>query len=720
MVLAQHQNILDQGYDNSLIRGGINDFAQSDVPPGINNALTNGVETKSFLDKIGGWTITDTALFSGAVSERVGLDNTITGADDVRIYAGSETLASAPFRVTESGAMTATSATITGAITATSGAIGGFTITSTAIKDAAGTFGLDSTVTGGDDIRLFIGNVTPSSAPFRVTESGATTASSITITGGSISSTPISAIPNDTSTDISLLEKTHDLVFSVTDADTIAWATGTITYSNGRAFSIDAGNTGNMAALTYIYLDTGASSTVLQVTTTYSTAIGANKSLLGTAQNNTVTAMFIPYGSGQPLIDGENIGALSIIAGNIAATTITAAKMNVSQLSAIVADIGAITAGSISVVNGANTIGLTPAGANAIFSGTTGSPEFKVTPAGALTATSATISGAITATSGSITGAFTVGTSGTFSSGQTAYATGTGYWLEDNSGNPRVSIGKAEALLTYDGTAFDLVGVNSTTALMTVTADTLANGGTLLKLTSNSGDAFNRNILEIVNDHVDAVGARGLKIQQDAAAPALEVDHNGNSKALSLNCSGTTTDDCVSMVSTGATTGSVAVFSDGSADTGTRNCFEIINSNAAATGATLMFLNQNSAGGVIDINAETTTANVIDITATELTTGSGIRVYSNSELTDTRTLVDIINDHADSVNVTPLNIQQDAVTETNFKKCATFGGKTIFISDGTTAEGNLTGVQGDICLDGSTVAGGMAFCDANGTNWTDM
>ena len=185
-------------------------------------------------------------------------------------------------------------------------------------------------------------------APASIGKDGAGKFSSITITGGAISGVPISSIPNSTVTDISLLTLTHDLVFSVTDADTIAWASGTITMANGRTFSIDAGNTGNMAALTYIYLDPDTSATVLQTTTTYSTAIGADKALIGTAQNQTVTASFIPQGGGgKALVDGSQIGALSIVAGNIAASTITAGKMNVSTLSAITADVGTITAGSI-------------------------------------------------------------------------------------------------------------------------------------------------------------------------------------------------------------------------------------------------------------------------------------------------------------------------------------------------------------------------------------
>jgi hypothetical protein len=109
--------------------------------------------------------------------------------------------------------------------------------------------------------------------------------------------------------------------------------------------------------------------------------MGANKTLLGMAQNNTVTAMFIPYGAGTPLIDGANIGALSIVAGNIAASTITAAKLTVSQLSAITADMGAITAGSI------------------------------VMPS-----------------------------AGFIRSGQTAFNTGTGFYLGNDSGTPKFSI----------------------------------------------------------------------------------------------------------------------------------------------------------------------------------------------------------------------------------------------------------------------------------------
>src|SRR3990167_9035536 len=199
---------------------------------------------------------------------------------------------SAGWRLEPNGDFEGSSGTFRGTITATTGAIGGFDIGSDYVRDVANSMGMASTVSGGDDVRFWAGDTfaNRATADFVVTEAGAVTASSMTITGGAISGVPISSIPNNTSTDISLLEKTWTMVFSVTDADTIAWGAGTITLSNARTFTIDAGNTGNMAALTYIYLDTGVSSTILQTTTTVSTAMGANKKLIAVAQNGNAQA----------------------------------------------------------------------------------------------------------------------------------------------------------------------------------------------------------------------------------------------------------------------------------------------------------------------------------------------------------------------------------------------------------------------------------------------
>lgn len=71
---------------------------------------------------IGGWTIGATSLTAGSGATTTGLDS---GGTNPAFYAGSATPGSAPFRVTQAGALVATSATITGAITATSGSFSG-------------------------------------------------------------------------------------------------------------------------------------------------------------------------------------------------------------------------------------------------------------------------------------------------------------------------------------------------------------------------------------------------------------------------------------------------------------------------------------------------------------------------------------------------------------------------------------------------------------------
>ena len=66
----------------------------------------------------------------------------------------------------------------------------------------------------------------------------------------------ISGIINDTSTDISLLSFTHDIVFSASATNIVAWTAGTITMSSGRTFSISSGNTGVMTLKTILWLKT--------------------------------------------------------------------------------------------------------------------------------------------------------------------------------------------------------------------------------------------------------------------------------------------------------------------------------------------------------------------------------------------------------------------------------------------------------------------------------
>lgn len=139
------------------------------------------------------------------------------------------------------------------------------------------------------------------------------------------------------------------IVFSATDYNTVAWASGNITFADNTAYGVDAGNTGNMTGLTYIYFDRNVSATVLQVTTDADTALGENSRLMcvGKPATNASSGAFFVPAVGVFGVTDINIAANSISTASLQAGSVTAAIINVSQLSAIAADMGTITAGSI-------------------------------------------------------------------------------------------------------------------------------------------------------------------------------------------------------------------------------------------------------------------------------------------------------------------------------------------------------------------------------------
>lgn len=127
-------------------------------------------------------------------------------------------------------------------------------------------------------------------------------------------------------------------VFSVTDYNTVAWGAGTFTSSSGTAYSIGASNTANMAAKTYIYLDTDVSSVAYQITTTAATAVGSNKCLVAIATPDADPAgeaSFILLNDASLNIDASSIVAGSITANEIAAGTITATQIDVDTITSL-------------------------------------------------------------------------------------------------------------------------------------------------------------------------------------------------------------------------------------------------------------------------------------------------------------------------------------------------------------------------------------------------
>lgn len=165
--------------------------------------------------------------------------------------------------------------------------------------------------------------------------------------------------------DLAIQGWAFDGVFTATGQQSVSWTSGTLRFKDGTSFSISSGSMSGLSTSvpTYLYFDKAVSTTALQNSTTASNAVGQNKVLMGSFQGNSASgklAIFQVFGGagGQsPYISGQNIVAGSIFAANIAAgtitaneiatNTITANRLSVSQLSAIAADLGSITAGTV-------------------------------------------------------------------------------------------------------------------------------------------------------------------------------------------------------------------------------------------------------------------------------------------------------------------------------------------------------------------------------------
>lgn len=105
------------------------------------------------------------------------------------------------------------------------------------------------------------------------------------------------------------------ILFTALDYNTISWSLGTIILANGTTYTINTGDTGNITLPTYIYLDVSVSLTALQVTTTASLSVGANKILVAVAFPNTDTnskATFQAFGGR----GGVNLAVDNIVANS--------------------------------------------------------------------------------------------------------------------------------------------------------------------------------------------------------------------------------------------------------------------------------------------------------------------------------------------------------------------------------------------------------------------
>jgi hypothetical protein len=164
---------------------------------------------------------------------------------------------------------------------------------------------------------------------------------------------------------------------------------------------------------------------------------------------------------------------------------------------------------------------------------TAASAPFSVTKAGAISATSGTIGGFTLGATTIVGGSVTLDSTGNIRAGQTAYHTGTGFWLGVDSATPKFSIGNSSGPhVRWDGTTLHLSVVTLSGNLVGLdgNGNTLS-GGTTANLGGNIG-LYGESHATAANDFVLRSGTSNV-IEWDNSATTLTVN------AITYNISST-------------------------------------------------------------------------------------------------------------------------------------------------------------------------------------
>lgn len=313
---------------------------------------------------IGGWTINSSTITGGNTTLNPTGDITLGTANNVarlsssdatyRLWIGNATAASAPFSVTQAGALVATNATITGNITATSGSftgsitaatgtIGGWTIAPASLHSNSGTVGMGSGATP-----FWAGGATPN-ASFAVTSNGALRATNANIAGRITSSEGIIG----------------------------GWTISSSTLTGGNTSLSSAGD-----------ITVGTSNNVARLSSTD----GTYRLWVGNA-----TAGSAPFSVSQT-------GALIATNANITGAITATSGSFTGSVTAATGSIGGWQIAPSSLHSNSATTGMSSGATPFWAGGATPNASFAVSSSGHLRATSANITGNITATSGNIAG----------------------------------------------------------------------------------------------------------------------------------------------------------------------------------------------------------------------------------------------------------------------------------------------------------------------------
>jgi hypothetical protein len=536
---------------------------------------------------IGGFTIANDRIKAGTLTGvNVGIGpNMATG---VSFYAGAaitspateptnDQINAAPFRVTNTGALNATSATITGTITATDGRIGstadGWDINANVLESKNDYIKLDAA-----NNKILVGNITLQGALAEgdsyigLGKTGYTLSETAGIYAGLDNGVAKLSIGNTTN---SLTWDGEDLsVTGQITATSGAIAGFTIEDTVLTAGSLSAGASGSNVGLTP---DSGDSNISIWAGASIASGTVPTDAEVAAAPFRVTNAGALTSTSGS--IGGWTINSDGIFTGTFDESGYTTSGITISNEGSIhspnfyldstgittkAGNIGGFTIGATSLTAGATTtsVGVTT-DAVAFYAGnaTPGSAPFRVGNDGALVASSADITGVIKASSGQIgsnaINKWIIGTDNTSASiynGKTTLAdsTNAGIYI----GTDGISLGTAGVAPQFSVTSAGVLNASSATITGTITATDGRIGST------TDGWDINANVLESKNDYIklDAANNRinvgNITLQGDATGSNSYIGLNKTSYALS-STSGIYLglDNSVAKFSIGANTG---------------------------------------------------------------------------------------------------------------------------------------------------------------------
>ena len=214
---------------------------------------------------------------------------------------------------------------------------------------------------------------------------------------------------------------------------------------------------------------------------------------------------------------------------------------------------------------------------------------------------------------------------------------------EDNTGNVRT----AHAMILGESDGTHSAGDNPTRISLWTTPSGSSTITERMRIDSSGNVGIGDTDPSEAKLSIDNVAADdiGLKIVQSQAVQGVVIEQNGNNQALKIDTAATTnhglyfdapattTGNVINVADADSlTSGTLARFHSNSDDNTARNLVNIINNHADSTGATCLFIDQDSDASGIVIDTEATTDPALYINVPQHTTGNVIQVANANSL----------------------------------------------------------------------------------------